>query len=126
LCPADAVTDGDMALDACDAFLNDGKGHFTLAPPSDLDAKIFWVPSAALFDYDRDGVLDFWPGTIAHWPYPTTPKVPNTPPTLFRGNGDGTFANVSAQVGLPTVDASAASGNQYRHVFDVTACDIDD
>jgi len=125
LCPAEPFTNTEDVQDPCDAFLNDGKGHFTLAPASDLGSKVFWVPSAALFDYDRDGVLDFWPATVAHWPYPTTPTVPNHPPTLFRGNGDGTFVNVSKDVGLPTQDGNLASGKQWRHVFGVTVCDID-
>jgi len=109
--------------DPCVAYLNDGKAHFTLAPPSGLDKKMFWVPSAALLDYDRDGVLDFWPATIAHWPYDLT--LEDKAPTLFRGNGDGTFNNVSKTVGLPTVDGTAADGTEFRHVFGVTACDID-
>ena len=107
----------------CMAYLNDGKAHFTLAPPSGLDKKPFWVPSAALLDYDRDGALDFWPATIAHWPY--DPALEDQAPTLFRGNGDGTFDNVSKAVGLPTVDGNVADGTEWRHVFGVTACDID-
>ena len=83
-----------------------------------------WNPSGALFNYDRDGVLDFWPATVAHWPY--DPNGPNRqPPTLYRGNGDGTFQDVSAQVGLPTMDGYLTSGTQWRHVFGVVACDID-
>ena len=109
--------------DPCVAYLNDGKAHFTLAEPSSLDKKAFWVPSAALLDYDRDGVLDFWPATIAHWPY--DPTLEDKAPTLFRGNGDGTFSNVSKAVGLPTVDGLQADGTAWRHVFGVTACDID-
>ncbi len=123
LCPSDEITTSYAPQDPCDAFLNDGKGHFTLAPPSDLDTKPHWYPSASLLDYDQDGVLDFWPATVAHWPY--NPTDPNDPPTLYRGNGDGTFTNVSAQVGLPTADGTAASGKQWRHVFGVVACDID-
>src|SRR5262249_35276499 len=76
-----------------------------------------------LLDYDRDGVLDFWPGTVAHWPY--DPSLPDQPPTLFRGKGDGTFSNVSKSVGLPRTDGAAENGTEFRHVFGVTACDID-
>lgn len=124
LCSADPLSDTYTPLDACDAFLNDGKGKFTLAPESDLGKKPFWVPSAALLDYDRDGVLDFWPATIAHWPY--DPAGPNDEaPKLFRGNGDGTFSNVAAAVGLPTKDGSDDDGTSFRHTFGVTACDID-
>jgi hypothetical protein len=109
--------------DPCLAYLNDGAARFTLAPPSALDAKMFWVPSAALLDYDSDGVLEFWPATIAHWPYDLS--LPDQPPTLFAGNGDGTFVNVSKAVGLPTRDGIPDDGTSFRHVFGVTACDLD-
>jgi hypothetical protein len=125
-CPQDYKSiPGDDVTDGCAALLNDGTGVFTLAPGSALGENVFWVPSAALLDYDRDGYLDFWPATVAHWPYPVTPALPNTPPTLFRGNGDGTFQNVSAAVGLPTEDGFDATGTSFRHVFGITACDID-
>ena len=116
----------DDVTDGCAALLNDGNGHFTLAATSDLGQRVFWVPSAALLDYDRDGYLDFWPATVAHWPYPITPTPPNMPPTLFRGNGDGTFQNVSKAVGLQTTDGFDSTGTSFRHVFGVTACDLDD
>jgi hypothetical protein len=125
LCPADEInTTPPNPQDPCDAFLGDGQGHFTLAATSDLDGKVFWVPGAALLDYDHDGNLDFWPSTVAHWPY--DPYGPNRmPPTLFRGNGDGTFQNVSGNVGLPTADGSVQDGTQWRHVFGNVACDLD-
>jgi len=124
--PPAGSTGGDDVEDPCAALLNDGTGHFTLANPSDLDAKgPIWVPSAALFDYDRDGILDFYPGTIAHWPYPVDPTPPNTSPALFHGNGDGTFANVVKTSGLPVVDGSAFTGQSFRYTFGVTACDLD-
>ena len=130
-CPEDAKSiapagsAGDDVTDGCTALLNDGTGHFTLAAASDLGKNVFWVPSAAMLDYDRDGYLDFWPATVAHWPYPVTPTPPNTPPTLFRGNGDGTFQNVSASVGLPTVDGTVQAGTSFRSMFGIVACDID-
>jgi hypothetical protein len=116
---------GDELTNGCTALLNDGKGNFTLAPSSDLGANVFWVPSSAMLDYDRDGYLDFWPATVSNWTYPVTPPVPNVPPTLFRGNGDGTFQNVSKAVGLPTSNGSYAAGTAFRRTFGVTACDID-
>ena len=124
LCPTDQVSVGTPAPeDACDAFLNDGKGKFALAPSSDLNSKVFWAPGGVLADFDRDGNLDFWPSTIAHWPY--NPGDPDMPPTLFQGHGDGTFTNVSEKVGLPTQDGSLKAGTKWRHVFGNTACDLD-
>ena len=128
-CPEDykslPAPPGDDVEDGCAALLNDGTGKFTLASASDLGKNVFWVPSGALLDYDRDGVLDFWPATVAHWPYPVTPTPPNTPPTLFHGNGDGTFQNVSDSAGLPVIDGNARFGLSWRYTFGVTACDID-
>ncbi len=124
LCSANEITPGNpQPADACGAMLNDGKGHFTLAAASDIDKKVIWYPGSVLFDYDRDGALDFWPSTIAHWDY--SPTDPNTPPTLFRGNGDGTFSNVSGAVGLPTKDGKIQDGTRWRRTFGNTACDID-
>jgi hypothetical protein len=124
-CPADEINGTPPnPQDPCDAFLGDGQGHFALASTSDLDRKLFWVPGGALLDYDHDGNLDFWPSTVAHWPY--DPYGPNNmPPTLFRGNGDGTFQNVSGSVGLPTADGQVQDGTQWRHVFGNVACDLD-
>ncbi len=124
LCPSDEVTSAAAAPeDACDAMLGDGQGHFSLAPTSELNKKAFWVPGSVLLDYDRDGFLDFWPSTVAHWPY--NPADPNIPPTLFRGDGTGAFTNVSKDVGLPTKDGTLAKGTQWRHVFGNVACDLD-
>ncbi|MCA9664772.1 MAG: VCBS repeat-containing protein [Myxococcales bacterium] len=99
-------------VDPCDALLNDGKGHFTLAPSSELDAKVFWVPNGVLLDIDRDGKLDFWPATVGFWP-----NIQGEAMKLFRGNGDGTFTDIAGQLGL----------SKYTPpMFGATACDIDD
>ncbi|MEO7093656.1 MAG: FG-GAP-like repeat-containing protein, partial [Polyangiales bacterium] len=103
-------------------FLNDGKAHFTLAPPSDLSAKSWVTPGGSLLDYDHDGILDFWPSTVARWPYG---GVPNQYPTLYRGNGDGTFTNVSAEVGLPGGAGKVGDDTSPRPFFGSTACDLD-
>jgi hypothetical protein len=122
LCPSWLGADGKVPKDPCDAFLNDGHAHFTLAPPSDLDAKSYVTPGGALLDYDLDGVLDFWPSSLARWPYG---GIPSQYPTLYRGGGDGRFQNVSAAVGLPTKLGKLADDTQIRPFFGVTACDLD-
>jgi hypothetical protein len=127
-CPSDFTTNDNM-LDGCAAFLNDGTAHFTLAPQSDLDAKVYPATSAMLFDFDGDGVLDFFQAGMAHWPYGGTGGAWHFGPKLCRG--DGTFTDVSAQMGLPTHDPPASqtvvSGTSYdlRHTFGVTHCDLD-
>src|SRR5262249_47314106 len=122
LCPAWVGADGKVPVDSCDAFLNDGKAHFTFADKSDLAAKSAVTPGGSLLDYDLDGVLDFWPATVARWPYG---GVPTQMPTLYRGNGDGTFSNVSAAVGLPAVSGRLSDDTIARPFFGSTACDLD-
>jgi hypothetical protein len=116
VCPA--ASDPTMAPDPCAAFLNDGTAHFTLAPAGELEGVgSFPSQSAALLDFDRDGVLDFWPGDGA--------TDAGGVPYLFRGIGDGTFTNVAAMMGLPTVDGDPAMNQSFRRTFGVTACDLD-
>jgi hypothetical protein len=122
-CPSDFTTNADIK-DGCVAFLNDGKGHFSIAPESDIDAKPYPVTSALLFDYDRDGILDFWPAGMAHWGYGPPGSNWTLGPRLFRGNGDGTFTNVTAEVGLPARDGDPQNGTSFRRTFGVTACDL--
>ncbi|MBL8740354.1 MAG: VCBS repeat-containing protein, partial [Myxococcales bacterium] len=111
---------GITAVDPCAAFLNDGKAHFTLAPEGgDLEAEIFSMATSTLLDFDRDGILDFWPGTIGKWQYGDA-NVSH--PRLYRGLGDGTFEEVSAAVGLPQ---TLPSGSAYRMNFGNTSCDLD-
>lgn len=110
----------DSVVDPCESFLNDGTGHFEYAPPSDLNAELFWVPSSVMLDWDEDGLLDFWPGTVGQWAY--GPALTSRP-RLYRGLGDGTFTDVSAEAGLPPT--AIGGSNDWRMNFGVTACDLD-
>jgi enediyne biosynthesis protein E4 len=116
LCPAGGDT---MTLDPCDAFLNDGKGHFTLAPSSQLNDTIFWTTSTTMVDIDRDGILDFFPGTAGRWFYG---PMKLSAPRLYKGAGDGTFVNVAQELGLPATKTTATN---YRANFGIAACDLD-
>ena len=122
LCPSWIGASGDPPVDSCEAYLNDGKGNFKLAPASDLDATSWVTPGATLLDYDQDGILDFWPATVASWPYG---GVPDQYATLYKGNGDGTFKDVSKAVGLPQVLGDVTDDTARRPFFGSTACDID-
>jgi hypothetical protein len=73
-----------------------------------------------MLDHDEDGHLDFWPGTVGQWAY--GPAMTSRP-RFYRGHGDGTFTDASAEVGLPS--SPTESGN-YRINFGVTSCDLDD
>jgi hypothetical protein len=115
LCPAS----GEVAVeDPCAAFLNDGGGHFALAPSSDLDAEVYWTTSSVMLDFDLDGLLDFWPGTVGQWQGDT--RISRM--RAYRGNGDGTYADVSAAVGLPP---ESAVFDHSRASFGTTSCDVD-
>ena len=59
----------------------------------------------AVFDYDRDGDLDFY-----------VTSQGGEPNRLYKNAGDGTFTNVATQAG---VDAT------FSHSTGVVACDID-
>jgi enediyne biosynthesis protein E4 len=56
----------------------------------------------AWLDYDRDGFLDLF--LVQSGPFPPDPQHSPTEPTsrLYRNNGDGTFTDVTAEVGIVT------------------------
>jgi enediyne biosynthesis protein E4 len=123
-CPSDFTAKTEF-VDPCVAFLNDGKASFSLAPQSDIDATGYPAHSGALFDYDRDGILDFFVGGMGNWPYTGPGKKWNFGHKVFKGRGDGTFQDVSAAVGMPTVDGKAADGTSFRRTMGSTHCDLD-
>ena len=101
-------------LDPCGALLNDGTAHFELAPLSQLELDgAYQVDSGTLFDLDRDGILDFWPGTFG------------SRPSLYKGGGDGRFTDIADQAGLPSQSGPSAKHQSFRATFGVTACDLD-
>jgi hypothetical protein len=117
---------GDASLppDRSEILLNDGQGRFTFAAESDVSRKLP-TAGAAFVDYDRDGLLDLFIGT---W-YGGT-GIDGAGDFLYKGQGDGTFADVSRDSRV----LRAAAGNdvmkylrgEYRRaVYGVTACDID-
>lgn len=103
-------------------LLNDGSGIFSLAPPSDVTPEEEWSTSAASFlDYDLDGNIDLW---IGNWYYQYG-YLQGMPDVLLKGNGDGTFTDVTTNAGLATTDAGYEEGTNHRPTFGVAACDVD-
>ena len=78
-------------------LLNDGAGNFSLAPEdSDLRVGKGDMPFGAAFtDYDRDGVLDLY---VAQYDDSDGPQQSH----LYRGRGDGTFADETEDANLET------------------------
>lgn len=76
---------------------NNGDGTFTDVTRQSGLFSLHPSHTAAWGDFDNDGHLDLFAG------YDSTKSDPN-PSELFRNNGDGTFTEVSRQVGL-IVDA---------------------
>jgi hypothetical protein len=113
----DYDNDGDPDLlvvgDALLLFHNDGQGRFSFIDPARAgltpateERGIF--TSACTADFNRDGWLDVYV-TAYVWqvgetsnrlPVPYHDATNGTPNYLFRNNGDGTFRDVTAEIGL--------------------------
>lgn len=96
-------------------LLGDGLGSFTEVPDNGVDV-LFDVtlygedvtrrPSHVAItaaDYDEDGIVDLYAG---NWEV-EYPNALSYPDILFRGNGDGTFEDVSAGSGINPYDRPA-------------------
>lgn len=120
--PTNAMTD---TGDRSEIMLNDGKGHFTLAPISSPhpDAQSLWPTTGATFaDVDRDGKIDlfvgFWYARYGQTDYGVQAR-------LYKGAGDGTFADGTDAAGLKTLPNGFATGLNHRPAYGVTSCDVD-
>jgi len=101
----------------CILYHNNGDGTFTdVTPRAGVENLGRWASSAAWFDYDNDGRLDFVIANYVDWSpehnFYCGDKGPGMrsychpddfrpqPPTLFHNNGDGTFSDVSKSSGV--------------------------
>jgi len=91
--------------DHSQVMLNDGTGRFShvaddgfesLVDPDDSRFPLS-VSGSSYLDYDLDGILDVY--VAAYW---RTPQGPYHPDRLMKGNGDGTFTDVSQQARVTT------------------------
>lgn len=100
-------------------FINEGKGKFRANPDSFhfAQAPEGTFTGAAAADYNGDGLLDvyfclylYYQGTEQYrYPVPYYDAENGPPNFLMRNNGDGTFSDVTAEVGL--------SRNNRRYSF---------
>jgi hypothetical protein len=105
-------------------LLNDGTGVFEIAPASAVSpgpAERWTTTSASFLDYDRDGNLDLF---VGFW-YRQYGYLEGLQDRLYRGNGDGTFEDVTAAAGLATTASGYAEGTNHRPTYGVTVCDVD-
>jgi Flp pilus assembly protein TadD len=132
---ADVDNDGDQDLIVATStglllFVNDGKGHFTLAPDAFRLAQPFQgvLTSMAMADYDRDGFLDLYVCVYSYLfgagedkagtPAPYHDARNGPPSVLFRNDRNGGFIDVTADAGLDV-------GNDHYH-FAAAWADYDD
>lgn len=105
-----------------------------------VEQPISFPSSATFLDYDKDGKLDLFVCNYVSW----SPKIDldqgftlsghgraygppkyfqGTDSVLYRGNGDGTFTNVTAKAGIQVRDER---GRPAGKSLGVIACDVDD
>lgn len=85
--------------DRCEVLLNDGQGHFSVVPNNGLHELGLIAPMGFSFlDYDNDGKIDLFIGSF----FDDYTNDIFQPSHLMRGNGDGTFTDVSQQTEIGT------------------------
>lgn len=83
--------------DFCEVLLGDGKGKFTLVPNNGLhELGLMCTGGFTFLDYNLDGNIDLYISTL----FKDLTNNVFMEDFLMRGNGDGTFANVTQEAGM--------------------------
>ncbi|MBV9865511.1 MAG: VCBS repeat-containing protein, partial [Abitibacteriaceae bacterium] len=97
-------------------YLNDGKGHFTLAPNAFNGVDTDYGIGAAVGDYDNDGHEDLYVTCYGH-------------NKLFHNRGDGTFEDVTQRAGVALGGMSTSAtwfdydGDGYLDLYVARYCE---
>ncbi len=102
-------------------LLNDGHARFERVEASGVEEPAHSSTCATFFDYDRDGILDLF---VGNWYCRYGSSYDAYPDRLYRGSGDGTFADVTETAGLLTV-TKAGTPASSKPTYGVTAGDLD-
>ena len=118
----DTDNDGDLDLfitnyGADSFYRNNGDGGFVNATKASGFSGGGWSTSAAFLDYDADGNLDLYVARYLRFDpavscqrlsdardYCGPQSFEGIPDSLYRNNGDGTFSDVTAEVGIVSSD----------------------
>ena len=122
--------DGALWGESSEILSNDGAGLFSLGPEeaairraADVDA----VAAATFLDFDRDGNLDLFVAEHNYTPAGTQ-SVVFLGDHLYRGDGAGGFAEVTAELGLTTEDWISLddinSARAHSRAWSSAACDL--
>ncbi len=83
-----------LNLGTNELLLNDGSGHFSLAPESPFHTEpIYNTATEQFFDFNNDGNLDIF---IGNWYFNDVLSMDH----LYMGHGDGTFSRVTESSGI--------------------------
>ncbi len=138
---ADYDNDGDQDLYVVNygpntLYRNEGRGHFAEVAKGAGVADPRWSVASSWFDYNNDGQLDLFVANYLDFDhrapqdrslaslhegyrsYPGPRDYPDQPDALYRNLGDGTFAEVSAQVGINPTGAGGKGMGSLATDFD--------
>lgn len=108
-------------------LLNQGDGTFALTPDSNPVRRAQGIDSpasAAFVDFDRDGIVDLW---VPQHGYDRN-GFTFAQDRLWKGRGDGTFADVTTDAGLETTDwvrfDDINEGRAHSRAWSGAACDL--
>lgn len=107
-------------------LLADANGKLTFAPASDItpNASTLWTTTSATFlDFDKDGIIDIF---VGFWYSNYGRSYEGFQDRLYKGIGDGTFEDVTSNVGIQTLPFTQGykDAKNHRPTYGVTSCDV--